>query len=368
MIKSIKRALLMFLAPLFFIPTATHSQQSFEDYQKQQNQAFQKYVDDEEAAFEKYKADVEEKWQKFLDSSREEWVSYSEGKETKRVVNFEEGYVEIETLVEAEDPEKAKKAEKQIIEQVQEIAETKDETGSVILEKQLAAPDGKTVDNNSVKSFAAEAMANAVVVKKPEVGKDKVERLVVKVRIPMVPDHLKIRAEKYLPDVKKYCKENDLDVAMVLALMHTESYFNPRAKSHAPAFGLMQLVPKSGGREAYKHVFGEEKSPNRFYLYNPHNNIQLGTGYLHKMRITEFKNVENSQSALYCIICAYNTGPGNVAKAITGKRKLKPAIEKINAMTPEELYDRLVHHLPYEETRNYIQKIVERTPNYVAWR
>ncbi|NQU06069.1 MAG: DUF3393 domain-containing protein [Calditrichaeota bacterium] len=192
--------MLILLSALFLIPTTTSSQQSFEDFKKQQNQDFKKFVDDEEAAFAKYKADVEEKWQKFLDSSREEWVSYSEGKETKRVVNFEEGYVEIETLVEAKEPEPLKKAQQQIAEQIQEIVQEKEETGSVILDKQLAAPDGKTVTKENVKSFAVEVVTSALITKQPEVGKDKIERLVVKVRIPMVPDHLKKRAEQYLTE------------------------------------------------------------------------------------------------------------------------------------------------------------------------
>ncbi|MDP8238449.1 MAG: murein transglycosylase domain-containing protein [Candidatus Hatepunaea meridiana] len=366
--KSLIRYLFAALLILTLIPTYILAQQSFEDYQKQQQQDFNKYVEDEEAAFKKYKADVEEKWRKFLDSTKEEWVSYSEGKETKRVVNFEEGYVEIETLVEATEPEPLKKAQEIIKEQVQEIVKEKEESGSEILEKQIATPEGKPVTPKNVEVFAQKLVAQAVMVEEVEVGKDKIERLVVKVRVPLVPDHLKKRAEKYLPDVRKYCKENDLDIAMVLALMHTESYFNPKAKSHAPAFGLMQLVPRSGGREAFKFVFGKDKAPNRFYLYNSHNNIQLGTGYLRKMRVSEFKNIKNSQNALYCMICAYNTGPGNVAKAITGERKLGPAVKIINTMTPDELYAKLVKDLPYEETRDYIKRIVDRAPNYVAWR
>ena len=106
--KGIKRVLNWGVSALFvavvLIPSVASSQQSFEDFKKQQQQDFDKFAEEEEAAFEKYKADVEQKWQEFLDSTREKWVSYSEGKETKRVVNFENGYVEIETLIDAKEP------------------------------------------------------------------------------------------------------------------------------------------------------------------------------------------------------------------------------------------------------------------------
>ena len=357
------------LLVLFLLsPSAAFSQQTFEEYQTGQQQAFNKFIEGDSTAFAQYKADVEKKWREFLDSSREQWVSYSEGKETKRVVNFEEGYVEIETLVETTEPEPLKKAQEQIAEQVQEIIQEEDGTGAKVLDGQLATTDGKVVTDENVENFAEDVSVETKIEEQRQVGTDKVERLVVTVRIPMVPDHLMKRAEQYLVDVKRFCNEYDLDVAMVMALVQTESFFNPKAKSHAPAFGLMQLVPTSGGREASRFVFGKDESPSPHYLYNPRNNIQLGTGYLRKMRTAEFSNVKNSQNALYCIICAYNTGPGNVARAITGKRDLGPAIEIINTMTPDELYAKLVRDLPYAETRDYIQRVVDRAPNYVAWR
>jgi len=360
-----KLVLLIFILSM---PVSVFSQQTAEEFQIQQQQAFENYENDNATAFAAYKADVEAKWKKFLDSTREEWVSYSDEKETKRVVNFEKGYIEIETLIEVTEPDPSKKAKDIIGEQVQEIFKATDDSGNNILANQVSASDGKIITTQNAVSFAKDVVLNTKISNKHIVGSDNIERILVKVHIPMVPNHLKKRAEIYVPAVKKYCKINDLDVAMVMALMQTESYFNPNAKSSAPAFGLMQLVPKSGGREAYRFVYGEDIAPSQNYLYNPQNNIILGTGYLRKMRNSEFKDVKNSQNALYCIVCAYNTGPSNVAKAITGNRDLKSAVIIINAMTPEELYAKLVMDLPYEETRDYIRKIVERTPNYVSWR
>ena len=183
----------------------------------------------------------------------------------------------------------------------------------------------------------------------------------------MVPNHLRIRAEKYLPLVKKYCGSYELEVPLVMAVMQTESYFNPRAKSSAPAYGLMQLVPKSGAREAYKYVFEQDKIVRPRYLYIPENNIQLGCAYLAKMRDNEFKEVNNSDKKRYCIVASYNTGPGNLSRAITGNRDVKAAVERINKMDKDKLFLKLRKDLPYAETRDYLEKVETRRKNYAEW-
>ena len=49
------------------------------------------------------------------------------------------------------------------------------------------------------------------------------------------------------------------DPPVVFAVIHTESYYNPKARSGAPAYGLMQLVPTSGGRAAYRYVYKKDQ-------------------------------------------------------------------------------------------------------------
>jgi len=251
---------------------------------------------------------------------------------------------------------------------VQNLVSAEDPAGGKILANQIATDEGRNVTPQNAPQFAKAVASEAQVVAESFKGGDGVERLRVKVHVPMVPDHLKRRSRQYVSDVRTFCDKYELDIAMVMALIHTESYFNPVARSHAPAYGLMQLVPRSGGREAYRYVFGVDKQPSPSYLYTPKNNIQLGIAYLHKIRTNEFKNVRDSQSALYCIICAYNTGPGNVAKAFTGKMNVDAAVNRINQMQSEAVYNHLVRNLPYKETRDYIQRIYDRAGNYVALR
>ena len=71
-------------------------------------------------------------------------------------------------------------------------------------------------------------MPQAKVDPKPIPSKDGVERVKVTVTIPMVPDHLRIRAEKFLESIRKYSEQHKVDVPLVLALIQTESYFNPQ--------------------------------------------------------------------------------------------------------------------------------------------
>ena len=76
----------------------------------------------------------------------------------------------------------------------------------------------------------------------------------------------------------------------------------------------MQLVPTSGGRDAYRKAKGEDKAPSRDYLFNPENNIELGAAYLNVLTYSQLDNVTDLVSREYCVISAYNTGAGNVFK------------------------------------------------------
>ncbi len=80
------------------------------------------------------------------------------------------------------------------------------------------------------------------------------------------------------------------------------------------------------------------------------------------------KPIENDLSRLYCAICAYNTGAGNVSKAFTGKSRVSAAAREINGMQPEAVLAKLKTDLPYEETRDYIVKILERVKYYDEWK
>jgi membrane-bound lytic murein transglycosylase C len=66
--------------------------------------------------------------------------------------------------------------------------------------------------------------------------------------------------------------------------------------------------------------------------------------------------VTNPVSREYCVISAYNTGAGNVFK--TFSKDQRTALQQINDLQPAALYDRLRTGLPYQETREYLAKVV----------
>jgi membrane-bound lytic murein transglycosylase C len=128
---------------------------------------------------------------------------------------------------------------------------------------------------------------------------------------------------------------------------------------------LMQVVPESGGREAYAFVHSREGIPTRRYLQDPDNNIELGCAYIHLLQKRYFGAVVDSTSRLYCAIAGYNGGPGMVAIAFTGARRIDPAARVINALANSDVvYGRMLNNLPCSETREYLHAVRERMELY----
>lgn len=179
----------------------------------------------------------------------------------------------------------------------------------------------------------------------------------------MVKDHVDVRVKKYKPFVEKFAKRYNISQNLVFAIIRTESNFNQFAISNAGAFGLMQIVPTSAGKDAYKFVKGRSATPSKTYLFNAQNNIELGVAYMHILSNKYFENIINPISKEYCVISAYNTGSGNVLRTFDSNRERAKNI--INSQTPSTVYNRLRSSLPYEETRRYLKKVVDYKKDFV---
>jgi len=216
---------------------------------------------------------------------------------------------------------------------------------------------GTTRDSNHTKynrfGFDFNLVDTAGIRKKSKVKGKKVYS--VKVKMPE-NYHFK-KAELYLADIGDNAKRFKISPSLVLAIMKNESAFNPMARSHVPAFGLMQIVPSSAGVDAYDFIYKKKLVLGSSYLYNSKNNIELGTVYLHILDKRYLRKITNDESRLYCTIAAYNTGAGNVARVFTGNKNISKAAKVINKLTPKQVYNKLINDLPYEETKKYLQKV-----------
>ena len=186
----------------------------------------------------------------------------------------------------------------------------------------------------------------------------------LQLRIAFVNDYQEKLFGQYFNEIKAYAKQYDVPVSVIMAIIETESSFNPRAVSPIPAFGLMQLVPKTAGLDAHLFVHGEKKIVSADYLFNEENNLKLGSAYFHLLTHRYLRKISDPTARFYCAVASYNTGVGNVAKTFTGKKSISAAVTAINQMAPGDVYDFLLTHLPAQETRNYLEKVVTRMEKY----
>lgn len=174
------------------------------------------------------------------------------------------------------------------------------------------------------------------------------------ITISLVPNHLDKRAHKYLPLVRKYAQKYGVDESLILAIMQTESSFNPYAVSRSDALGLMQVVQHSAGRDVFK-MKGKWGQPSRSYLFDPENNIDTGTAYLAMLQSSYLAGIVNPTSRRYAVITAYNGGAGSVLRVFSGDKNQAFAV--INDLGPDDVYQRLTTQHPSPESRRYLYKV-----------
>lgn len=113
--------------------------------------------------------------------------------------------------------------------------------------------------------------------------------------------------------IQQVANRNSVEVALVKAVIHTESYFKVRARSRVGATGLMQLMPKTAALYGVRDI------------YDPEQNLEAGVKHLRYL-------LNKYQKNLRVALAAYNAG------------------------------ERAVYYYsgvpPYEETENYVQKVL----------
>ena len=309
-----------------------------------------------ERMWQERKAEIEQKWDEALRSTKKEWVNYSDNLDSMSYVNFKDGFVEITAIVPAKETDILPKADQFIAAQLKKVFSKDNPSNQNVLADQVAITPKQIVTPKTIPEFIKKTKKKIVVIDKPFVPKDGVPRVKVKVRFELLPNHLKIRAKKYYDSVDRNSKRFNLPPELILAVVHTESYFNTLAVSHANAHGLMQLIPKWGARDAYRMVYKRDRIVTPEYLYIPRNNVELGSAYLSLLGARTFRRIRDNTKRRHLVICAYNWGPGSVSRKIVKKND-------IDRMPSGELYQTLRQKAP-KETSNYLKRVTERMKVY----
>lgn len=277
---------------------------------------------------------------KTLETSKNNITANTKSKANEAIENKKKAKLEEERIA----------AEKKIKElEVEEIEE----------EKNVTIPAVNTTEQIA-EVIAEQSVKSSTTIK----GNDNKERTIVKIEMALVSDNLSKNATVYKDYVKQYSQKFNIEQPLIFAVMEQESSFNPKAKSWVPAYGLMQLVPTSGGYDAYRYVYKNDWVPTQSYLYVPHQNIELGTAYL-RILMNQFANVTNPDCRRLCVIASYNTGAGNVSRAFTGNTNIKKAIPLINKYSYQQLYQHLTNKLSTDEARKYVSGVSKRREKYL---
>jgi soluble lytic murein transglycosylase len=143
--------------------------------------------------------------------------------------------------------------------------------------------------------------------------------------------------------------DGPVDPALALGIIRQESSFDSGAVSPSGARGLMQLMPFTA--EAVAKQVGSPTSLVSL-TENPAHNMRLGTAYLEEM-LQRFGN------SLPLAIAAYNAGPHRVDEWLSAYGD--PRTSAIDMVDWIEL-------IPFNETRNYVQRVSENVVVYQARR
>jgi soluble lytic murein transglycosylase len=143
----------------------------------------------------------------------------------------------------------------------------------------------------------------------------------------------------YWDSIRRHSAQHRLDPYIVAALIAQESTFDPKIKSPANAWGLMQIVPATGRRLARSVGIRRFSTP---MLTNAETNVRLGT--LH------FANLVRQFGGTYYALASYNAGENRVVRW----KAERPGIDE----------DEFIDDIPFPETQNYVKRILGTAEDY----
>jgi soluble lytic murein transglycosylase len=143
----------------------------------------------------------------------------------------------------------------------------------------------------------------------------------------------------YWDAIKRQAAIYELDPYVIAALIAQESTFDPNARSVANAWGLMQIVPRTGRRLAT--AVGIRRFSTSM-LTNGETNIRLGTLYFKRL-VTQF-------GGTHYALASYNAGENRVVRW----KAERPGMDE----------DEFIDDIPFPETQNYVKRILGTAEDY----
>jgi membrane-bound lytic murein transglycosylase C len=310
-----------------------------------------------------HKKEIKKKWDQLEVRNEKVWIEYSNNYNRKTKVDFEKKEISVELLLDKNtNPQGIAKSLTHSIYTI--LLRTTNEASDSVNPDKYNVVEAPQVDYIVGDIFDIESKGEALYRSQQIFGNSKVSsrkakdknKIIVKALFLFPENGISKKAQKYHSTMIKHAKKNDLPVKLIYAITKVESHFNPMAKSRVPAYGLMQIVPHTSGKDITKKLEGKERILSPKELYNGYKNIEYGAIYLNIIFHSYLKHIEDDTSRIYCTIAAYNTGVGHVAQTFTGSYGIKSASIIINKMSSEEVYNKLINDLPYIETRYYLKR------------
>jgi soluble lytic murein transglycosylase len=139
---------------------------------------------------------------------------------------------------------------------------------------------------------------------------------------------------EYSSQIATYSRMNQVSPAMISALIFAESRFNPVARSHKGALGLMQIMPDTGAWVAGKLLW---KNFSDRDLLDPEKNLKVGIWY-----IAYLKRQYNQND--YLALASYNAGSRYVSQWVDSGIWDGDSVK--------------VDQIPFQETKKYLIRIM----------
>ena len=145
----------------------------------------------------------------------------------------------------------------------------------------------------------------------------------------------------YTKAVEKAAHLFNIEKEFIYALIRQESAWNPKARSPADAFGLMQIRPFVARQVAKKNGLYYK---NMYDLYEPQKNILIGTAFLKQL-------FDKYNSQFITTVAVYNAGRTAVLRWL---KKIPYEEDPLS----------FIEEIPYEETRTYVRLLIRNVIFY----